>query len=184
MIEEALDALETTIDEAQEEVLRRRRPARVINLLDPLMLGRVQVQLPSIDALDLQPVGARGVPDGRACCTATTSSPTWTTRCWWRSSTATSTRRTSSAACGRRSRRRRCRRRCRRSARSARWPATRSCSPSGRRRSPCRPAPTAPAALPTPPSPTGPHHTITLSPAGIQVDVADHRHAPGRARAA
>ena len=28
---------------------------RVINLLDPLMLGRVQVQIPSIDALDLSP---------------------------------------------------------------------------------------------------------------------------------
>jgi phage baseplate assembly protein gpV len=28
---------------------------RVINLLDPLMLGRVQVQLPAIDALDLSP---------------------------------------------------------------------------------------------------------------------------------
>jgi phage baseplate assembly protein gpV len=28
---------------------------RVINLLDPLLLGRVQVQLPSIDALDLSP---------------------------------------------------------------------------------------------------------------------------------
>jgi len=28
---------------------------RVINLFDPLMLGRVQVQIPSIDALDLSP---------------------------------------------------------------------------------------------------------------------------------
>jgi len=28
---------------------------RVINLLDPLMLGRVQVEIPSIDALDLSP---------------------------------------------------------------------------------------------------------------------------------
>lgn len=28
---------------------------RVINLLDPLMLGRVQVEIPAIDALDLSP---------------------------------------------------------------------------------------------------------------------------------
>ena len=36
--------------------------ARVINPVDPLMLGRVQVQLPSIDALDLEPWARVAVP--------------------------------------------------------------------------------------------------------------------------
>ncbi len=36
--------------------------ARVINVLDPLMLGRVQVQLPFIDALDLEPWARIAVP--------------------------------------------------------------------------------------------------------------------------
>jgi phage baseplate assembly protein gpV len=35
---------------------------RVINLLDPLMLGRVQVQLPFIDALDLSPWARVAMP--------------------------------------------------------------------------------------------------------------------------
>src|SRR5947209_7873363 len=35
---------------------------RVINVLDPLMLGRVQVQVPSIDALDLSPWARVAMP--------------------------------------------------------------------------------------------------------------------------
>src|SRR5215210_8236632 len=35
---------------------------KVINLLDPLALGRVQVQLPSIDSLDLSPWARVAVP--------------------------------------------------------------------------------------------------------------------------
>ncbi|HEY1294122.1 MAG TPA: phage baseplate assembly protein V [Chloroflexota bacterium] len=35
---------------------------RVINILDPLMLGRVQVQIPSVDALDLSPWARVAMP--------------------------------------------------------------------------------------------------------------------------
>jgi phage baseplate assembly protein gpV len=54
-------ALENMVGEVDESIteLSRKFPGvvtgRVINLLDPLMLGRVQVQLPFIDALDLSP---------------------------------------------------------------------------------------------------------------------------------
>jgi phage baseplate assembly protein gpV len=54
MIEETL----TSADESIESLRKKFygvTTGRVINLLDPLMLGRVQVQLPFIDALDLSP---------------------------------------------------------------------------------------------------------------------------------
>ena len=41
---------------------------RVINLLDPMMLGRVQVQLPFIDCLDLNPYARIAVPMAGAFC--------------------------------------------------------------------------------------------------------------------
>lgn len=54
MIESMLEKLESSI-----EGIKRKFygvcTGRVINVLDPLMLGRVQVQLPFIDSLDLSP---------------------------------------------------------------------------------------------------------------------------------
>jgi hypothetical protein len=41
---------------------------RVINLLDPLMLGRVQVQLPAIDALELSPWARVAAPAASLTC--------------------------------------------------------------------------------------------------------------------
>jgi len=54
MIEELFSAVEESIDEINEKFYGVTT-GRVINPLDPLMLGRVQVQLPFIDALDLSP---------------------------------------------------------------------------------------------------------------------------------
>jgi phage baseplate assembly protein gpV len=54
MIEETL----TSADESIESIRKKFygvTTGRVINVLDPLMLGRVQLQLPFIDALDLSP---------------------------------------------------------------------------------------------------------------------------------
>lgn len=61
MIEDVIDALETSIADVKKKFYGVCT-ARVINLADPLMLGRVQVQLPSIDALDLQPWARVAVP--------------------------------------------------------------------------------------------------------------------------
>lgn len=61
MIEETLTAPEESLEE-----LKKAFPgvatARVINLEDPLMLGRVQVQLASVDAVDLQPWARIALP--------------------------------------------------------------------------------------------------------------------------
>lgn len=54
MIEQVIDDVERSIDKLKHK-FHGVCTARVINPLDPLFLGRVQVQLPSIDALDLQP---------------------------------------------------------------------------------------------------------------------------------
>lgn len=54
MIEEAIEAVEDAIDSVRKK-FAGVTTGRVINLLDPLMLGRVQVELPFIDALDLNP---------------------------------------------------------------------------------------------------------------------------------
>ena len=75
---------------------------RVINVLDPLMLGRVQVQIPAIDALDLSP-WARVATPGASLASGIYWIPNSEDEVWWPSSTATSTRPTSSAACGARS---------------------------------------------------------------------------------
>jgi phage baseplate assembly protein gpV len=54
MIEDALTAVDDSIDQLKKKFFGVTT-GRVINPLDPLMLGRVQVQLPFIDALDLSP---------------------------------------------------------------------------------------------------------------------------------
>jgi phage baseplate assembly protein gpV len=54
MIEEMLSSVDQSIDELKKKFYGVTT-GRVINPLDPLMLGRVQVQLPFIDALDLSP---------------------------------------------------------------------------------------------------------------------------------
>ena len=54
MIEETLTAPEESLEDLKK-VFPGVATARVINLADPLSLGRVQVQLQSIDAVDLQP---------------------------------------------------------------------------------------------------------------------------------
>jgi phage baseplate assembly protein gpV len=54
VIEETLSSVDQSIDELKKKFFGVTT-GRVINPLDPLMLGRVQVQLPFIDALDLSP---------------------------------------------------------------------------------------------------------------------------------
>ncbi|GJG89720.1 hypothetical protein tb265_49010 [Gemmatimonadetes bacterium T265] len=54
MIEELLEGVEESIASIAKKYYGVAT-ARVINPLDPLLLGRVQVQLPFVDALDLQP---------------------------------------------------------------------------------------------------------------------------------
>jgi phage baseplate assembly protein gpV len=54
MIEEMLSSVDQSIVDLKKKVLGVTT-GRVINQLDPLTLGRVQVQLPFIDAVDLSP---------------------------------------------------------------------------------------------------------------------------------
>ncbi len=54
MIEFAFDKMEASIESIKKKFYGVCT-GRVINVLDPLMLGRVQVQLPFIDSLDLSP---------------------------------------------------------------------------------------------------------------------------------
>ncbi len=61
MIEQALARVENSIEETKKK-LYGVVTGRVINVLDPLALGRVQVQLPNIDALDLAPWARVAVP--------------------------------------------------------------------------------------------------------------------------
>jgi hypothetical protein len=61
MIEDVIDAIESSIADVNKK-FNGVCTARVINPIDPLFLGRVQVQLPSIDALDLQPWARIAVP--------------------------------------------------------------------------------------------------------------------------
>lgn len=61
MIEELIDAVEQSIEDVKKKFYGVTT-GRVINVLDPLTLGRVQVQLPFIDALDLAPWARIAVP--------------------------------------------------------------------------------------------------------------------------
>src|SRR5260370_35238121 len=54
MIEELFENIEVSIEGIKKKYYGVVT-GRVINLLDPLTLGRVQVQLPFIDSLDLSP---------------------------------------------------------------------------------------------------------------------------------
>jgi hypothetical protein len=54
MIEDTLERVESSAEEAKEKFFGVT-VGKVINVVDPLMLGRVQVQLPFIDSLDLSP---------------------------------------------------------------------------------------------------------------------------------
>lgn len=60
-----MEELFNQIEDAIESVTRKFygvAVGRVINMLDPMMLGRVQVQLPFIDSLDLSPWARVAVP--------------------------------------------------------------------------------------------------------------------------
>ena len=61
MIESALEQMESSIDAIKKKVYGVVT-GRVINILDPLMLGRVQVQLPFLDSVDLSPWARIAVP--------------------------------------------------------------------------------------------------------------------------
>jgi hypothetical protein len=61
VIENALEKVETSIEEVKKKYYGVT-VGRVINLLDPMTLGRVQVQLPFIDSLDLSPWARVAVP--------------------------------------------------------------------------------------------------------------------------
>ena len=61
MIEGILESIETSIDSIKKKVYGVTT-GRVINMLDPLALGRLQVQLPFIDSLDLSPWARIAVP--------------------------------------------------------------------------------------------------------------------------
>ena len=167
MIEEMLSSVDQSNDELKKKFYGVTA-GRVINPLDPLMLGRVQVQLPFIDALDLSPwarvVDADGGPDGRQ---LLHPQP-----------------------------RRRSARRVRARRRNA--PYVIGClwtamappplpSPLPQIRAirtltgnqivfteappsvTIQTAPTPPVAMPAPPAPTGPYQTIAMNPAGVQV---------------
>ena len=54
MIEDVLEAIDTSIERINKKFYGVCT-GRVINVLDPMMLGRVQLQLPFIDSLDLSP---------------------------------------------------------------------------------------------------------------------------------
>jgi len=61
MIEELIEAVEQSIEDVKKKFYGVTT-GRVIDQLDPLMLGRVKVQLPFIDALDLAPWARIAVP--------------------------------------------------------------------------------------------------------------------------
>jgi hypothetical protein len=61
MIDELLENLESTYEQEREKFYGVT-VGRVINPLDPMSLGRVQVQLPFIDSLDLSPWARVAVP--------------------------------------------------------------------------------------------------------------------------
>ena len=61
MIETLLDKIESSIEEINKKYYGVT-VGKVINPLDPMMLGRVQVQLPFIDSLDLSPWARVAVP--------------------------------------------------------------------------------------------------------------------------
>jgi phage baseplate assembly protein gpV len=167
MMEDTLEDIGSSLDEANERFYGVA-VGKVINLVDPLMLGRVQVQLPFIDSLDLSPWARiaqpmAGISHGFyfipnindevlvAFEQGDVNAPYIIGALW----------------------------------NSLAPPPLRSPLPQIRAirtlagnqivftEAPpsvtIQTAPTAPEVLPTPPSPTGPHHTIMLSSAGVQI---------------
>ena len=68
MMEQVLDSVSDTIARLSKKIYGVAT-GKVINLADPLFLGRVQVQLPFIDDLDLSPwarvaVASAGIASG------------------------------------------------------------------------------------------------------------------------
>jgi phage baseplate assembly protein gpV len=61
MMEETLSAMDSAIEDLQSKFYGVT-VGRVINLADPMLLGRVQVQLPFLDSLDLSPWARMAVP--------------------------------------------------------------------------------------------------------------------------
>lgn len=61
MIETTLESVSESVDQLQKKFYGVM-VGKVINPLDPMALGRVQVQLPSIDSLDLSPWARVAVP--------------------------------------------------------------------------------------------------------------------------
>ncbi len=61
MIEELLERLESSVEEGQKKFFGVTT-GKVINPVDPMSLGRVQVQLPFVDSLDLSPWARVAVP--------------------------------------------------------------------------------------------------------------------------
>ncbi len=61
MIEDTMDRMESSIEEVKKKFYGVT-VGKVINLLDPMTLSRVQVQLPFIDSLDLGPWARVAVP--------------------------------------------------------------------------------------------------------------------------
>lgn len=166
MIEDVLDSLESTIEAAKKK-LHGVATARVINLADPLMLGRVQVQLRDIDALDLQPwarvaLPMAGILHGHYFLPnigdevlivfehGDTGAPYIIGSLW----TAIAPPPLQSPLPQIRAIR----------TLAGNQVVFTEAPPSVT----IQTGPTAPAAMPSPPSPAGPHHTVMLSPAGIQ----------------
>ena len=54
MIEKTLERMDESIEDVQRKFYGVA-VGKVINVLDPMTLGRVQVQLPFVDSLDLSP---------------------------------------------------------------------------------------------------------------------------------
>lgn len=61
MIEETIGNLETSVEQSKQKYYGVAT-GKVINMLDPMFLGRVQVQLPFIDSLDLSPWARIALP--------------------------------------------------------------------------------------------------------------------------
>jgi Type VI secretion system/phage-baseplate injector OB domain len=167
MIEDSLERVESSIEEVKQRFYGVT-VGKVISLLDPLMLGRVQVQLPFIDSLDLSPWariaqpmagilhGTYFIPNPNdevlvAFEHGDVNAPYIIGSLW----NAMAPPPLQSPVVQIRAIR----------TLAGNQLVFTEAPPSVT----IQTAPTPPATLPLPPSPTGPHHTVMLSPAGIQV---------------
>lgn len=167
MMEELLDDIESAFDEEQEKFYGVA-VGTVMNVVDPLMLGRVQIRLPFIDSEDLSPWariaqpmagfshGFYFIPNiGDEVLVAfeqgDVNAP-YVVGSLWNSMTPPPLRSPLPQIRAIRTL-------------SGNQIVLTETPPSVT----IQTAPTAPESLPTPPSPTGPHHTVMLSSAGIQM---------------